>query len=273
VTTNPQGVLEFDLLMFGLTGKSECAIKYLIFRIYEIIYIPRNMNSIRRRNTIVDEVTDELRMMIQSGQLKPGDYLDPQKALADRFGVGLSTVREAIQMLAAVGLVESHPGKGTWVREDAFHLVFNSKDVRTRLGVLNAEQVYEARLIIEVGLTRFAAERASPEDLAAIWRALDAMESAAVSEDEDRFVQADLEFHLAVAKAGHNELLEQFYYLVRDLLSEVIAEMVSLPNVMQGSIEIQRAIARAIETHDPRKAQNAAQKHMQYIKTLLTQYS
>lgn len=225
---------------------------------------------IRRRNTIANEIADELREMIQSGKLKPGDYLEPQKVLADRFGVGLSTVRESIQLLAAVGLVESHPGKGTWVRKDAFDLIFNYKDIKTRLGDLKAEQVYEARSIIEVGLTRFAAERAKPEDMEKIWQALNDMQAAI--QDEQAFVKADLEFHLAVARAGHNELLEQFYYLVRELLSEVITEMVSLPQVKEESIQLQRSIALAIESRNVRKAQNAALKHMKYIETLLNQY-
>ena len=170
-----------------------------------------------------------------------------------------------------MGLVESHPGKGTWVRQDALDTVFNSKDVKTRLGVLNAEQVYEARLIIEVGLTRYAAERASQNDIERIWQALHEMERGV--DDDNAFVKADLEFHLAVARAGHNELLEQFYYLVRELLSEVITEMVMLPKVKEDSILLQRAIVQAIEAHDPKKAQSAAQKHMSYIEELLRKYA
>jgi len=229
------------------------------------------MCTVRRRNTIVDDIAEELRTMILSGQLKPGEFLDPQKALADRFGVGLSTVRESIQILAAVGLVESHPGKGTWVRQDALNMVFNSKDVKNRLGILNARQVYEARLVIEVGLTQFAAERASQEDINRIWQSIYSMEEAVI--DEEAFVQADLEFHLAVAQAGHNDLLEQFYFLVRELLSEVITEMVMLPKVKEDSIVLQKTIARAIEAHDVKKAQIAAQKHMQYIESLLWKYA
>jgi GntR family transcriptional regulator, transcriptional repressor for pyruvate dehydrogenase complex len=231
------------------------------------------MCAVRRRNTIVDDIAEELRAMILSGQLKPGEFLEPQKTLADQFGVGLSTVRESIQVLAAVGLVESHPGKGTWVRQDALNTVFNSRVVKTRLGALNAQQVYEARLVIEVGLTRFAAERATEEEIATIWQAQRNMELTASLGDEEGFVKADLEFHFAVAKAGHNHLLEQFYHLVRDLLSEVITEMVALPNVKEESIVLQRAIAQAIEARDMQQAQDAAQKHMQYIETLLRIYS
>jgi GntR family transcriptional repressor for pyruvate dehydrogenase complex len=182
-------------------------------------------------------------------------------------------VRESIQVLAAVGLVESHPGKGTWVRQDALNTVFNTKVVKTRLGALNAQQVYEARLVIEVSLTRFAAERATAENIETIWQAQRAMEAAAAQADEVSFVKADQEFHLAVAKAGHNHLLEQFYHLVQELLSEVINEMVALPYVKDESIVLQRAIAQAIEAKDIQRAQEEAQKHMQYIEDLLRIYS
>ena len=79
------------------------------------------------------------------------------------------------------------------------------------------------------------------------------MEKAAALADEEGFVKADLEFHFAVAKAGHNHLLEQFYHLVRELLSEVITEMVALPKVKEESIVLQRAIAQAIEAKDTQR--------------------
>ncbi len=229
------------------------------------------MSAIRRRTTMAEEIADELRALILAGQLKPGEYLESQKTLAEHYQVGLSTIRESIQLLAAVGLVESHPGKGTWVCGDALKTVFNSKDVKTRLGVLNADKVYEARLIIEVGLTRLAAERATPEDLEQIHQALQAMENGV--ENDNEFVKADIDFHFSVARAGHNPLLEQFYYLVRELLSEVISEMVMLPKVKEDLIQLQRSILQAISAHDPRKAQIEAQKHMDYIQNLLLLYS
>jgi len=187
--------------------------------------------------------------------------------LAVQFGVGLSTVHEAIQALTAVGMVKSRPGKGTWVREDTLNTLIHPAVVKSRLGELNARQVYEARFVIEVALTEFAAERAAPEDIKRIWNAIKTMEAAL--EGDETFVEADLEFHLAVARAGHNELLEQFYHLSRKLLSKVIAEMIKLPNVKQDSIRLQRAIAQAIEQRDPGKARQTAIDHMEYVGCLL----
>jgi DNA-binding FadR family transcriptional regulator len=220
-----------------------------------------------QRSTLVRDVTVQLRQMILRGDIQPGEYLPSRKELASQFGVGVSTVHEAIQALTAVGLVASHPGKGTWVQPDALDTLIHPAEVESRLGKLDAQEVYEARAVVEVALTELASKRATALDIAQIRQALRAMEDAA--QDERAFVEADLEFHLAVARAGRNRLLEQFYHLSRKLLAEVIAECVRLPDVKEESIRIQSAIAQAIEEHEPRLARKAALDHMAYIERLL----
>ncbi len=221
----------------------------------------------RVRSSLVDDTVAELRQMILSGQFHAGEFLPPQRELAGRFGVGASTIREAVQALVALGLLQSHSGKGTWVREDATAGLIHPDAVRARLGELKAAELYEARSVIEVALTEFAAARATPEDIQRIQDALQSMRETA--HDTPAFVQADLEFHAAVARAGHNDLLAQFYQLSRTLLLEATHQLVSLPDVKTQSIEIQDAILQAIERGDPHRAREAAEEHMHYIYQLL----
>ena len=229
------------------------------------------MKSPIQKNTLVADVIRELQRLIVDCEIKPGEFLPPRKDLAAQFDVGLSTIQEAIQALTAMGMLESRPGKGTWVREDALHTLIPPAAVESRLGELDARKLYDARSVIEVGLTEFAAQRATRDDLDRIWGALSAMES--VLGDDDAFVEADLAFHLSVARAGHNELLEQFYHLARKLLSDVIAEIIKLPNVKEDAIRIQRQIAEAIEAHDPVRAREAALDHMATIEELIGMWS
>jgi GntR family transcriptional regulator, transcriptional repressor for pyruvate dehydrogenase complex len=219
------------------------------------------------RNTLVEQVANELRRLISSGEIQPGGFLPSRKELAARFGVGVSTVHEAIQALAAVGLVESHAGKGTWMRQDALETLIHPAAVETRFGVLQARQVWEARSVIEVALTQMAAERATAGDVDRIWATLAQMEASL--EDDDAFVDADVAFHLAVAQAGHNELLEQFYHLSRKLLATTIGELVRLPGVKEEAVAIQRSIAQAIADRDGDRARQAAVEHMGIIEDLL----
>jgi GntR family transcriptional repressor for pyruvate dehydrogenase complex len=219
------------------------------------------------KSTLVDDVADEIRQMILTGKVQPGEFLPTRKELAAEFGVGLSTVQEAMQALSAVGMLASRAGKGTWVREDALDVLIHPDVVRTRLGELNARSVYEARGVIEIALTEMAARRATREDIERIWQAMARMEACV--DDTEAFVNADLDFHLAVARASKNELLEQFYHLSRKLVVEVIQEMVSLPHVKRDSIPYQRAIAEAVEKKDPTLARQAAEEHMDYVDDLL----
>jgi GntR family transcriptional regulator, transcriptional repressor for pyruvate dehydrogenase complex len=208
--------------------------------------------------------------MIVSRKFPPGAFLPSQKTLATQFDVGLSTIHEAMQVLAALGLIESQAGKGTWVRRDSTSALLHPEAVKTRLSELNARQLYEARSVIEVGLIKLAAQRATAADIEQIMAAMAALETAP---DDETFVKADIDYHLAVARAGHNPLLEQFYHVARELLAEVASELIALPAVKEESIPLQAAVAQAIEQHQVQKAEKAALAHMQYIDSLLKQYS
>jgi GntR family transcriptional repressor for pyruvate dehydrogenase complex len=231
---------------------------------------PRPMSHIRK-STLVGDVANELREAILAGEIPPGEFLPTRKELAARFGVGLSTVHEAIQVLAAVGLVKSRPGKGTWVQDDALEILIHPTAVKARLGDLNIQTLYESRAVIEVAVTELAAGRATPKDIQRIWDALKAMEETVG--DPAAFVEADLEFHLAVAHASHNDLLEQFYHLSRGLLADVITELVEFPNVKEDSIANQRAIAQAIERRDVQSARRAGLEHLSLVGRLIQNLS
>lgn len=225
------------------------------------------MDATLRNPTLVDDVVHIVRQMILEGEVRPGEFLPPRKAMAASFGVGISTVHEAMQALGAVGLVDSRPGKGTWVRPDALETLIHPSALETRLGTLRARQIFEARAAIEVALTQFAAERATPEDLERIFHFLDALD--AVVDDDQKFVEADLGFHLAVAQAAHSVLLEQFYHLARKLLAEIIEQIIQIPSVKEEGKAIQRRIGEAIARHDMQGARQAALAHMRTVEELV----
>lgn len=216
------------------------------------------------RSTLVDDTANKIRQMILGGQLQPGELLPARKELADQFGVGISTIHEAIKSLAVVGLVDSRPGKGTWVRHDALESVIHPSIITNRFGQIDAETIYEARLMLEVTLAELAAQRATPEDVEAMWVALKT--GQAVMADDNAFLRADWDFHMSVAKAAHNVLIESFYHLSRKLLQGFIQEAISLPGVREEASQLHIEQARAIEQHDVEKARQIALNHMLYVK-------
>lgn len=216
------------------------------------------------RNTLVDDIANKIRQMIFEGMVKPGDLLPPRKELASQFGVGISTIHEAIKALDAVGLVESRPGKGTWVRANALKSVINPSLITNRFGPIEIETIYEARLMLELALAELAAKKATDEDIEAMWKAFDAAQN--VIDDNEEFARLDWDFHLAIAKAGHNILIESFYQLSRELLLDLVIDVIKLPKVKEEASEYHRVQAEAIAQHNVEAARQAAYEHMLYLK-------
>ncbi|MBN1317070.1 MAG: FadR family transcriptional regulator [Anaerolineales bacterium] len=187
--------------------------------------------------------------MILAGDLPPGTFLPPRKDLAAQFNVGLSTIHEAIKALTTMGLLESRSGKGTWVLPEARDRLVRLDIVGNRLSELGAIEIYEARMVIEVALVDFAAQRATSGEIEEIFQAVRSMK--ATQNDESAYVESDLSFHFAVARAAHNTVLEQFYHLVQNLLSDILVELNKLPKAIEDGIAQQEAIALAILDHNP----------------------
>ena len=216
------------------------------------------------RSTLVDDTANKIRQMVFSGQLEPGELLPSRKELAEQFGVGISTIHEAIKSLAAVGLVDSRPGTGTWIRQDALESVIHPSIITNRFGQIDVEAIYEARLMLELTLAELAAQRATPEEVEAMWAALETGRAAMANDQE--FMRADWDFHMSVAKAARNVLIESFYHLSRELLREFIQKAISLPGVREEASQLHVQQVKAIEQHDVERARQVALEHMLYVK-------
>jgi GntR family transcriptional repressor for pyruvate dehydrogenase complex len=168
---------------------------------------------------LYEQVVNQIEANIHSGNLRAGDKLPPERELGAQFGVSRTVVREAIKALRQKGLVEIQPGKGTYVtdgtseamKESIGHMV---KIDRAR-GLANLMQVRE---MLEPEIAANAAASATPGDLADMRSALDAMENSLA--DADAFIEADQQFHLALAKATGNQLLLRLIDPIVDLLME-----------------------------------------------------
>jgi GntR family transcriptional repressor for pyruvate dehydrogenase complex len=149
-------------------------------------------------------ITEELRRMIEAGLIKPGEQLDTIDRLAAQYRVGRSTVREALSHLKALGLVESRQGGGTYVKKP----VLEPLAVLESLESSNAElsQVLQVRKILEVGATELAAKHRTAEDVESLSKIIGQMRDAVGNEGISRIY--DTNFHLAIAKASGNAILE-----------------------------------------------------------------
>jgi DNA-binding FadR family transcriptional regulator len=206
---------------------------------------------------------------IVSGDLRPGDLLPSEPDL----GASRTVVREAVKVLAAKGLVESRPKTGTRVRPreewnllDPDVLAWHQGGSTGSVNETLLRKLTEVRLIIEPAAAELAAARAEAHDIAALDTAFQLMEQATNVRgafDVETFVQADMQFHLAILQAGRNDLLEQMSRVVYSALLVSFRSTSSLPGRAGAALPKHRAILDAIRARDPRAAGAAMRRLVQ----------
>ena len=208
---------------------------------------------VRTRHTF-EEAAEQIAEKVRSGELRLGDKLPAERELAVRMQISRPTLREAARILVEAGLLEVRrgPGGGMFVRSDVVPVELVRQ--RSSLRLDEVAQVLEARRLIEPGVARLAAQRASDEHLAALERSIEAMRDICArgyeAEDEDRFLQLDMQFHLALARAAGNPTVES---LMRALLRqlEIARDMaMHLPLVPEWTLEIHERTLAAVRSGD-----------------------
>lgn len=164
-------------------------------------------NSIIQKKSLAEEVAEQLQKEITEGKLKEGDKLPIEPELMKIFGVGRSTIREAIKMLLNRGYLSVQQGRGTFVESQ----MPTSEPFEQRLKRADIRDLYDVRKILEAAIAERAALRRTEQDLKEIQRY--AMERKTSAKDGllKECIEADIHFHVAVAKATHNEILFELY--------------------------------------------------------------
>lgn len=159
-----------------------------------------------RRLTLSESVAEQLERLIEAGDLPPGHQLPNERQLAQDFGVGRSSMREALRLIQTRGLVRIEHGKGVFVTDE---------DERSRLtgllvlGDVTVAELFEVRRIIEGECAALAADRHSEPDAEALRGIYERSDADGVSDEE--FIQLDLELHRQVVAAAHNPLLIEMF--------------------------------------------------------------
>ncbi|WP_432356993.1 FadR/GntR family transcriptional regulator [Sporosarcina sp. UB5] len=220
-----------------------------------------------KKKKIYEEVADSLIEMIKNKQLNPGDKLDSVEKLANHFGVGRSAIREALSGLRSMGLLEMKQGEGTFV--NAFDPTRFTLPVTTAFLMKkdDVKELYELRIILEVGTASLAAKVYKEEDLIPIEKALIVMKNA--EGNEELAASADTDFHMAIASATHNQLLINLMSSVSDLLTEAIRETRKVLLFSRGQSENlyleHEQIFNALKNRDSKLAGQYMQQHLEEV--------
>jgi GntR family transcriptional repressor for pyruvate dehydrogenase complex len=215
------------------------------------------------RQRLYDQIASYVEDAISSGRLEPGEQLPPERELAERFGVARGVIREATKLLAERGLVVVLPGRGTYVAEVDPDILSGQISRLVRVGSASYHDLNEVRAILEVGIVDLAARRATPDDLAHMKRALDEMEVSLA--DPDRYIEADLVFHFALAGAAKNPLFSQLVSAMVDALRGSRQTIFRVPGAPGRGQSWHRLIYEAVKRGDSQAACEVMRKHMQQV--------
>ena len=213
----------------------------------------------RTREPASNEVAQVLLTHLVGGEYKPGQRLPPERALADSLGVGRSLIREALKALTLLGLVEVRPGDGTYLRRRPSNLLPASFEWGLLLGENQLGDVIEARRELELILAGLAARRRTEQDIAELRLLLEQMRDATEAAE---FVAADVAFHLRIAQAARNSVLQSMLSGTQSLLHAWISRVIAAADSTQPSYLEHEPVFRAIRDGNAAAARKAIRQHL-----------
>jgi GntR family transcriptional repressor for pyruvate dehydrogenase complex len=205
---------------------------------------------------------ERLRRHILRGQYVRGDQLPTERELASEARLGRGSIREALRLLEAQGLVETHAGRhgGSVVSRPSDHLFGQQIDSYARTHALSLQGLVDARAAIEPMVAQLAAMHRTESDLAALRRVSDRLDAAAAS-DVRRFLRENVKWHHALAAASHNDLLRGFATSISRLMYEASRiRNFATADVRAVVSKSHRRILAAIEQRDAEAARRRTER-------------
>jgi GntR family transcriptional repressor for pyruvate dehydrogenase complex len=205
-------------------------------------------------------VVQHVERLIARGALHPGDRLPPERELARVLGVSRPSVRSALHSLAALGVVESRHGAGTFIPDGPPRLASDALGYLAALHGFTRDDMFEARRVLEMGAAGLAAQRASADQLAAMSEEVTGMFAAL--DDPQVFLLHDVRFHRAVAAGSSNPVLAALVEMVSALVYERRRLTVERATDLKESAEMHRRIYNAVRDRDPERARREMSEHL-----------
>ena len=232
---------------------------------------PRSASSGAIRDTLSTQTLDQLIGWLKDGTFKPGSKLPSQNELVEQFDVSRTGVREALQMMAVLNLIEIRPGSGCFVRRISSEYIIHADVLAILLEKETILDLIETRKIVESGIASLATQRAKAEDF---WLMEDILTKIDRSIQRGESVAAVApEFHFAIAKATHNEVLaklvKSFTHLMSkagELLESNVGDLVRFKN---HELESHQNLYKVLREGDPVKSSQAMIDHIAYSEDLI----
>ena len=217
-----------------------------------------------KTSRLYEQIVQQVEESILSGQLKPGDQLPAERDLAQSFGVSRTAVREAVKTLREKGLVEAFSGRGTFVTNGTSQAIRQSLDLMIRINQQEGSaHLAELRLVLEPEIAGLAASRIEDQLLGTMRETVAVMERNL--QDREAYIEADLDFHLALAEAAGNPLILSLLDSIVGLLREQRSRIFDVEGGPERGQYHHKRILAAVERSDPEAARGAMREHLQQV--------
>jgi len=215
-----------------------------------------------RRSKLYQGIVEQIEKLLEKGELHPGDQLPPERALAEQFQVSRASVREALRTLELLGVVETRPGGGTFIRQ------VSPDDLMKPLQSLIARghsvrDVIEVRGVVEPALAALAAERISDDQLAELRRILAEQERKVAAGEP--YIEEDTRFHQVIGDAAHNDLLTTMLSVIWDVLRTSRESWSQTNQRAHASLDAHKRILDALARRDAEAARAASADHIRAV--------
>jgi len=216
-----------------------------------------------KRTGVTDQAVESILELVRRGVLRPGDRLPPQRKLVTQMGLSQTAVREALRALATIGVIETRPGYGTFVRSISPEMLVRPESLFFLLERETLLHALEVRMILEVEGIALAAERATPDDLKALETTLGQIEQALHSGEKSVFRYSP-QFHLAIARATHNPvLLSLMKPFIRLLIHHAAIVGERHPHAREIEYGSHAYLLEPILKRDPKEARRRMRLHLE----------
>jgi GntR family transcriptional regulator, transcriptional repressor for pyruvate dehydrogenase complex len=204
---------------------------------------------------------EQIRALIRSGELRGGDRLPSERELCEHLGVSRTVVREAIKLLKAAGLVRVRLGVGTFIAEPSQNILEGPLSYLLGSDTKKIEDLQQVRSLLEPSIAALAAQSATQADITRMEQAIREMET--YSDDPVKYIEADNDFHMALAEASQNSVIQLLVFSLVDLLQVGRQLAVSSPGAVKRARRFHQQILDAVKNGDTEDAFRAMEGHIQ----------
>jgi GntR family transcriptional repressor for pyruvate dehydrogenase complex len=206
-------------------------------------------------------VVAHVRGLLDRGELRGGDRLPAERELAKTLGISRPSLRAGLRSLAEMGVVVIRPGAGSYIAGGPPAFGTDALRFQAALHRFTRDQMFQARLVLEVAVAGLAARHAAPEDMIAISEEATGM--FASLDDPQAFLGHDISFHRAVAAASGNPVLSALVNMVAEQFREQRQRSIDRAHDLKQAADEHRAIYVALRARDADRASRAMREHLE----------